>query len=249
MIKIQRPETAPEVLTEKGADEADKLKSLFNDGVVKFDFDSDIYGHKSVKDKLKEIQREKCCFCESSFLHVAYGDVEHFRPKKAFKQKPGDKLTYPGYYWLAYDWTNLFLSCTICNRKYKRNLFPLLNPEERAKCHTPPHAEKNERPYYINPCRENPEEYITFRGVEATPRNNNERALKTISHFGLNRDELTGIRETRYETYKLLFEILESEDVSDEKKTRIKNVLRKITLPESEYSSMFRAALSNKFKY
>lgn len=51
--------------------------------------------------------------------------VEHFRPKGGWRQSPGQPIEQPGYYWLAYEWSNLFLACGPCNSRHKRNLFPL----------------------------------------------------------------------------------------------------------------------------
>jgi uncharacterized protein (TIGR02646 family) len=72
-----------------------------------FEFKASVYGAKSVKKTLLTAQHGKCAFCESKFEHVAFGDVEHFRPKGGWIQTDGDQLTRPGYYWLAYEWSNL----------------------------------------------------------------------------------------------------------------------------------------------
>src|SRR5687768_2476393 len=53
---------------------------------TKFDFSSAIYAHDSVKELLKHIQDHKCCFCEAKVSHISHGDIEHFRPKAAFRQ-------------------------------------------------------------------------------------------------------------------------------------------------------------------
>jgi hypothetical protein len=65
-------------------------------------------------------------------------DIDHWRPKS---RVDGVK-DHPGYYWLAFDWTNMRLSCHRANRKRinpetsesggKSDAFPLLNPEDRA---------------------------------------------------------------------------------------------------------------------
>ncbi|MEO1032852.1 MAG: hypothetical protein AAFX55_15690, partial [Bacteroidota bacterium] len=99
------------------------------------------YSHVAVKDALKDMCNNKCAYCESSFLHVYYGDIEHFRPKKFVGTKKDQKI--PGYYWLANDWNNLLLSCLFCNQAKtqmieredelikitlgKQNQFPLSN--------------------------------------------------------------------------------------------------------------------------
>ena len=67
--------------------------------------------------------------------HIAYGDVEHYRPKAGYRQDAEDPLGRPGYYWLAYEWSNLLFCCQICNQRFKRNLFPLVDPARRAETH------------------------------------------------------------------------------------------------------------------
>ena len=78
-------------------------------------------------------QHGKCFLCESKITHISFGDVEHFRPKGGSRQTTDEKaMKVPGYFWLAYAWQNLFLACQLCNQRYKKNLFPLENPDERA---------------------------------------------------------------------------------------------------------------------
>jgi hypothetical protein len=36
-----------------------------------FEFDGGIYGHRSVKDALREAQHGKCAFCESKIAHIS----------------------------------------------------------------------------------------------------------------------------------------------------------------------------------
>ncbi len=78
-------------------------------GAIQFQFKKSIYANKVVKDALVVAQHSKCAFCESAFLHVAFGAVEHFRPKSGVKQRASDPLSRPGYFWLAYEWSNLLV--------------------------------------------------------------------------------------------------------------------------------------------
>jgi hypothetical protein len=65
-------------------------------------------------------------------------DIDHFRPKLGVTEDP----THPGYYWLAFDWMNLRLSCHRANRPRvnpegagtggKGGHFPLIDPTARA---------------------------------------------------------------------------------------------------------------------
>ncbi len=132
MIRIKKPAKAPDKLSIEGKAEIECNNQLFEKGARVFAFKKNIYGHKSVKDSLKKAQHQKCCFCERK---AETGDIEHLRPKNAYQQKEGEPLSKPGYYWLAYEWDNLFFCCEKCNRSYKRNLFPLLDESKRAKSH------------------------------------------------------------------------------------------------------------------
>jgi hypothetical protein len=137
MIRIQRPADAPAVLKSKGKKHAAEMCARYDADPTTDDLDPKptIYAHETVKNALLKLQHGKCAFCECKVTHQQYGDVEHFRPKKGYKQKDGDPLGRPGYYWLAYEWTNLLVSCQICNQKFKKNLFPLRRPSRRARCH------------------------------------------------------------------------------------------------------------------
>ena len=92
--------------------------------------------------------------------HIGYGDVEHFRPKGGYKQRRRGPARRPGYYWLAYDWDNLFYSCQLCNQRFKRNLFPLRDGRRRARSHT--HRLDKEEPLLVDPAEQDPSKYIGF---------------------------------------------------------------------------------------
>lgn len=137
MIKINRPATIPTTLAVRGAQLTQKLCKEQRRAPKKFatttqDFKPDVYAADDVKEALIGMQYGKCAYCEARVIHISYGDVEHFRPKAAFQQGETTPLEKPGYYWLAYDWLNLLLSCQICNQRHKRNLFPLKNSAQRA---------------------------------------------------------------------------------------------------------------------
>ena len=199
MIRIKKPQKVPQILKDKGAKEKLAMCDAYeNSGKRDFDFDRKIYADKTVKEALILAQHDKCFLCESKITHIDNGDVEHFRPKKAFQQTEKEKLNYPGYYWLAYDWTNLFLACTRCNQHYKKNLFPLANPKTRKELSHLSDLSK-EKPLLINPAKENPEKYISFRvdnlvGVVPFAIEDNAKGKATIKVAGLDRLKLCGRR-------------------------------------------------------
>lgn len=58
------------------------------------------------KDQLLLETGNKCAYCETPTAVVAFGDVEHYRPKSK-------------YWWLAYVYDNYLASCSVCNQKFK----------------------------------------------------------------------------------------------------------------------------------
>lgn len=198
MIKITKKATdTPDVLKTKGKAEIDKLKSMTQAQRLKYKYSSAIYGGKPVKNKLKLIQNDKCCFCESKVSAISHGDVEHYRPKGGWIQEERDVLTQPGYYWLAFDFSNLYMSCQLCNQVFKKNYFPLSNPAKRARTHK--QKLSDEKPLIIDPGKTDPSKHLEFRQelVHAKTKAGEE----TIKRTGLNRDELV---KQRFEYLKVL---------------------------------------------
>jgi uncharacterized protein (TIGR02646 family) len=250
MISIKKPKTMPKILKENGKIETESLRQKYEDGERTFRFDTRIYRHKEVKEKLLEIQKKKCFLCESRVRHISYGDVEHFRPKAGYCQSVEDKIQKPGYYWLAYDWENLFFACQICNQRFKKNLFPLANPSKRATSHDEDIS--REKPLFINPAKENPENFISFRGIMPFAIDGNLKGEITIENAGLKRSELIENRQELYDKVKALYNIAHGcpETPYKEKALKVlKKELQKCESPKHQYISMFRAAIKDSFKY
>ena len=211
MIRIHKPSTPPAILRQRGRQETLRLHALYDASPSDYiqgkplPIDRAIYAAPSVKDALRKAQHEKCAFCESKFSHVGYGDVEHLRPKGGYKQRARDQLHYPGYYWLAYDWSNLFYSCQLCNQRFKRNLFPLQNPRQRARSH---HQEiVAEKPLLVDPAAVDPSQFVTFRNEYAYSVNGSRIGRTTISVLGLNRKELLEVRRDRFRTLRVFLQV------------------------------------------
>jgi len=198
MIRVIKSNHVPVQLTDKGIPATKEDCRLYDanpggyqSGTSKFNFDEAIYGHKSVKEQLIAEQYGKCCFCEADFTANGYGDVEHFRPKGGYTVNRTSKLIRPGYYWLAYDWTNLFLSCEICNQRHKKNFFPLADESSRAKSHADDY--RTESNLLLHPSFENPEDHISFN--RHVPAAKNKRGKLSITAFGIDRPKLNSNRE------------------------------------------------------
>ncbi len=252
MIRVTKPARAPAVLSNKGqtrrrADCAafTRHSADYRAGRRSFTFDSKIYGHKTVKEALIRAQHDKCFLCESKITHVAYGDVEHFRPKAGYRQTAADDLHKPGYYWLAYEWGNLFFACQLCNQQFKKNLFPLADPSARAASHKD--ELDGEEPLFIDPSADDPELSISFRREVPFPVKGDPRGRATITELGLDRLKLNERRLELYEMLKTLYEIARMKPPLPES-GEARRLLDRAAEDSAEYAGMARAALAAKFQ-
>lgn len=148
MIRVDKKgHPVPGILLTRGTDETARLKEAYDAGARNFSINKGIYGGKAVKNALVKIQHKKCVFCEAKVTALSPGDVEHYRPKGGFVQHDGEPLTQPGYYWLAYDWSNLFFSCQVCNQTYKKKLLSPGQPR-RPRPFAPPSGSGGRSPHY-----------------------------------------------------------------------------------------------------
>jgi len=243
MIHIQRSYPAPATLTSDKAQEArEKLEQSIQAKQTQLEIHSNLYGAKDVKQTLMEMQHGKCCFCETKIRPGHYGDVEHFRPKKAVREKDGH-LRRPGYYWLAYTWENLLLSCAICNRRYKGNKFPIEG--ERAK--RPKDNLDQERPLFIDPTgQDDPETLITFTYLgQAVEIDGNERGKITIEELGLDREALDESRHKRLKYIQALL-MLKQLAKQHQEKTKLAYATQQLerhTRADAEYAGLARSFL------
>lgn len=76
------------------------------------------YRHPEIKGAIRDEAFNKCIYCESKLGHNTPGDVEHYLPSS---KRPH----------LRFNWDNLGLACTECNRRkgvYCDDNVPFLNP-------------------------------------------------------------------------------------------------------------------------
>ena len=218
MIHIDRKRIdPPKILTgkdERGPRETERaIEHMKNTPDEPFKFR--VYSDPKVKQALIELFESKCAYCESKFLHVYSGDIEHFRPKGEIEEAHPSK---PGYYWLAADWDNLLLSCRNCNQKLKHeivgedkkktmgkmNQFPLANGFKHVQSHeNHPQSIKTEDKHrlLLDPCKDNPQEHLSFDEKTAVIRAESDKGRASIEVFVLQRVPLVQARE------KVLIEI------------------------------------------
>ncbi|MDB5385950.1 MAG: hypothetical protein JWM11_1596 [Planctomycetaceae bacterium] len=254
MIRVYKSATAPKRLhgiTSPGGKATQKLCLDHEAGVTTFTFKSNLYGDATVKNQLRLDQHEKCVFCESKFGANYHGDVEHIRPKGGFTQHEDDKLTTPGYFWLAYEWSNLTFCCALCNQTHKKNHFPLANPKRRARSHKDDVTQ--EKPILINPVEEDPQQFIDFNQEVARGIDTQERGRRTIDLLGLNRPLVQEKRREYLTQISLLWDsyhiIKQNLDFLDAKDLGKFNTLRDFLFaarkPQAEYSSMVTSFLQS----
>jgi uncharacterized protein (TIGR02646 family) len=227
MIHIDRKKVAaPSILADKesaGKKETERnIKKAEKKDWNNFRFK--IYADPTVKKALIKLFHGKCAYCESKFLHVYPGDVEHFRPGRIAEAQARSF----GYYWLGADWENLLLSCRNCNQKLgheiagssdkivmgKMDQFPIKAGQVHVDSHVdhPKRiAEEDKYRLLVDPCKDNPEEFFEFelstgviraKMIDGKP---SEKASKSIEVYVLQRVPLVQARE------KLLKEITAQE--------------------------------------
>lgn len=233
-------------LTAEICDAYDSAPGDYDAGHQVFKFRTSIYGHHTVKRALRTAQFDKCCYCEGKFTGHSPGDVEHFRPKGRVRQTKGAPFEYPGYYWLAYDWANLFFCCIDCNRSAKLDYFPLEDPARRARNHADDLT--NERPLILNPAgEEDPTDHIGFH--EEVPIAITPLGRSTIVALKLDdRPELNERRREHFNILKILKEIVRvcGGDTNPEFVNLVadaQSALDRAILPEAPFSAMARALI------
>ena len=244
MIKIEKGMEVPAVLIRKGKPLRQQMEAKFDEnpdvykGSSPVKYKSDIYGNEAVKEKLRQVQHNKCCYSETKFV-AEYPHVEHFRPKGRVNKGETKNLLYPGYYWLAYEWDNLYLSKQAINVSHKRNFFPLVDEAKRARNH---HQDiVNEKPLLIDPGKEDPREYIRFHSDEPIPYQGSKRGEVTIRILNLRHPELADARRRKISLLKLIIQALEKlldSGSNDGHVTDLQKELSGAVLPEAEFSSM-----------
>jgi uncharacterized protein (TIGR02646 family) len=158
----------------------------------RFSFDPKLYRAEDVVQALTKLFSGKCAYCESPLTAVTAVDVDHFRPMSGALGLDGS-LEEDHYWWLAYEWANLYASCPECNRS-KGQRFPV--GASRAKLRATGRALVEEQPLLLDPCAEDDhpgrELVFTEDGIVSSE---TERGRVTIEVLGLNRPALVSARQ------------------------------------------------------
>ncbi|MFT3825152.1 MAG: AAA family ATPase [Chitinophagaceae bacterium] len=140
---------------------------------------------------LREVFNGKCAYCESIIpLEVTKSEYDHFRPKNGARGFDKEFST-DHYWWLTYEWNNLYYCCPNCNQ-YKSTWFPIEG--ERSPINM---SYKDiisfEKALLIDPCIDKPEEHLTFN-EQCEVDFLSSKGKATIEIIKLNRSELVEAR-------------------------------------------------------
>lgn len=152
-----------------------------------------------------------------------------------------------GYYWLAYEWDNLLFCCPECNRRYKENLFPLVDPSKRAISHFD--DIQREEPLFIHPANENPEKFIEYKGIHPRAINGNPRGTTTICETGIDRPFLDERRLALYKVLQQIYTVIHASYLDDGKQRQLQQILDEAARDSAEFASMVRCAVRDGFRF
>lgn len=216
------------------------------------------------KPQLQSETHQKCAYCESHSSAVAFGDVEHYRPKSI-------------YWWLAYVYDNYLASCQICNQSWKSDNFEIdgvqlpaprvtaqstnaeiatlaadaiPDPTKKSQVRAFNAAHRRERPLNINPYVDKPERYFAWEPIVGTrevrlihkPGARNARKIVDACEriYGLNRAPLVRRRYEHYEIYMASVVTATSAQVPTPVKNIHRSLIRSFEDAQSEYAGMVR---------
>ena len=120
----------------------------------------------ALRPAMETLSHGKCWYVECTNPGTD-DDVDHYRPKGRI----AEDRKHPGYYWLAFDWQNLRLSCHRANRPRinpeegstggKADHFPLIDPLARA--YTPDDNIVQENPCIFDPTDPSDPPLLSFK--------------------------------------------------------------------------------------
>lgn len=149
------------------------------------------------KEQLHAAFNSKCAFCESYIKLTDFSCMDRYRPKSGAIGLDGSPSA-EHYWWLAYEWSNLYLVCLACN-KIRGDRFPV--GKTRAAPLTTGDELLKEEPLLLDPCYDFPEDHLVFdeKGLVAS---DTQKGRITIEIIGLNRTPLVNARKEVVESMK-----------------------------------------------
>lgn len=202
---------------------------------------NDRYKSDDVREGLINIYKRKCAFCEQ---RVEQYHIEHYRPKAK-------------YYWLAFSWDNLLLSCPTCNQNKGVNFeldgvaVTFTNNEMNIRNINTSSSNYDlvELPKMVNPEITDPLGNIRFQ-FNGIIESDEPRFAYTIEKIKINRKDLNDRRRTLLNTFKehIRVALLESAKVKDQEiaiKTTVNNFINDSKNIELDFLAFRRYAISS----
>jgi uncharacterized protein (TIGR02646 family) len=134
---------------------------------------------------LRVVFHHKCAFCECVLAEHHNQNVHRLRPRHGAIGRDG-AFSAAHYWWLAFAWSNLYLSCPYCTMN-KGARFPVAG--KRAERSGGQRALDAEKVLLVDPCADDPAEHLVF-GEEGKVAGCTARGEATVEVFGLNRSYL-----------------------------------------------------------
>lgn len=195
----------PSVLVEHGASWLADYLSDSESATKKFR-----YRHAAIKAALREETGWKCVYCESKIGHNTPGDIEHKVPSSKEKN-------------LHFDWSNLTVACTECNRR-KSDYY-----EKGAE--------------FLDPYSDDVEECLLHLGPIVYWVPGHQRAEVTVRTLELDtssRIQLLDRKREKLEKARALLDLV-SGAAGDLLRTLREDELERMSHPMAEYSAMVRS--------
>ena len=178
MVKMRARPAPPEGLLRRQAEWTERWRTKMTSGSTDW---ATQRAKEVIKEGLHSFANFKCAYCEARLDWPAGVHIEHFVAKN------------PSYE-LAFEWTNLFPSCSGCN------------------------ATKGNQDHggaMIKPDEEDPEEFLAYdvvtgeiEAIDRVPNGHSVRVTETVQLCGLGRGDLVQRRRDTYLLYKGLLEAI-----------------------------------------
>lgn len=224
-----------------------RIEIIRNQAYIDLEVYNSRYRYPDVKEALTEIYKSKCAFCEQI---VEQSHVEHYRPKST-------------YYWLAFSWDNLLLSCPACNQN-KGDSFDIVTPIRITFVDSPLNIhnihnlsrgyDELEQPLLVNPEVTDSSECLVF-DMNGNVSSEDNRFTHTINKCKLNREHLQDARRKILDIFRQdIQSILTNAENPDIQYRQIKDAIlnkfkRDSDDPELEYLAFRRYALRHFLKH
>jgi len=215
MIRIKKT-AKPEILVANAEKWTKEYCCCLAHGKKPRDSLSTAYNHPLIKKALEDETYGKCAYCESKITHIDFGDIEHILPKHKGARPE-----------LCFEWSNLTLACSICNRSGKGTYY-------------------DEECPLINPYTDYPESYFTALGWIIRASEGDIRADVTEEKLKLNRRGLIERRKDRIKSIENLLKLWAITDSSNPDKLLYENMLHKQYYNDKEYSFVVKEHLKAK---